>query len=162
MQTGDGRIVDVDGVEKREGKFEVYNFKVEGIPTYFVSDLGVLVHNTCGDVVGSGRLTLPEAEAIQRIANKYNTEIHVVGSRAGGRGRNIDTDLPVGKGEGTRSDIDMRIDGQADIDNRGYLSDGLKEVGGNAGSIVSSGVGSYPPTPPALIFRPNQPPTILE
>jgi hypothetical protein len=45
LQTGDGRIVDVDRVEKREGKFEVYNFRVEGIPTYFVSELGVLVHN---------------------------------------------------------------------------------------------------------------------
>ena len=45
LQTGDGRIIDVDKVEKREGKFPVYNFKVEGIPTYFVSDLGILVHN---------------------------------------------------------------------------------------------------------------------
>ncbi|MEG3960460.1 polymorphic toxin type 28 domain-containing protein, partial [Microcoleus sp. herbarium2] len=49
LQTGDGKVVDVDRVEKREGPFEVYNFNVEGIPTYFVSDLGILVHNTdCG------------------------------------------------------------------------------------------------------------------
>ncbi len=47
LQTEDGRIVDVDKVEKREGLFEVYNFRVEGIPTYFVSELGILVHNTC-------------------------------------------------------------------------------------------------------------------
>jgi intein/homing endonuclease len=47
LQTADGRIVDVDRVEKRFGKFEVYNFNVEGIPTYFVSDLGILVHNVC-------------------------------------------------------------------------------------------------------------------
>ncbi|MEG3957674.1 polymorphic toxin-type HINT domain-containing protein [Microcoleus sp. herbarium2] len=33
LQTGDGRIVDVDKVEKREGKFEVYNFRVEGFHT---------------------------------------------------------------------------------------------------------------------------------
>ena len=52
LQTADGRIIDVDRVEKREGKFEVYNFNVEGIPTYFVSDLGVLVHNTCGNESG--------------------------------------------------------------------------------------------------------------
>ncbi|MGE5659823.1 MAG: polymorphic toxin-type HINT domain-containing protein, partial [Actinomycetota bacterium] len=45
LQTEDGRIIDVDGVEKREGKFEVYNFRVEDFHTYFVSDLGVLVHN---------------------------------------------------------------------------------------------------------------------
>ncbi len=40
LQAGDGRVVDVDKIEKREGPFEVYNFKVEGIPTYFVSELG--------------------------------------------------------------------------------------------------------------------------
>ncbi|WP_414530920.1 polymorphic toxin-type HINT domain-containing protein, partial [Nodularia chucula] len=45
LQTEDGRVIDVDGVEKREGKFEVYNFNVEGFHTYFVSDLGILVHN---------------------------------------------------------------------------------------------------------------------
>jgi hypothetical protein len=45
LQTEDGRIVDVDRLEKREGSFEVYNFRVEGIPTYFVSDVGILVHN---------------------------------------------------------------------------------------------------------------------
>ena len=45
LQTEDGRVIDVDGVEKREGKFEVYNFKVEDFHTYFVSDLGILVHN---------------------------------------------------------------------------------------------------------------------
>jgi hypothetical protein len=45
LQTEDGRIIDVDGVEKREGDFTVYNFRVEGFHTYFVSELGVLVHN---------------------------------------------------------------------------------------------------------------------
>jgi hypothetical protein len=45
LQTEDGRIIDVDGVDKREGDFTVYNFKVEGFHTYFVSDLGILVHN---------------------------------------------------------------------------------------------------------------------
>ncbi|ELS33335.1 MULTISPECIES: polymorphic toxin-type HINT domain-containing protein [Pseudanabaena] len=45
LQTEDGRIIDVDGVDKREGNFIVYNFKVEGFHTYFVSDLGILVHN---------------------------------------------------------------------------------------------------------------------
>jgi Pretoxin HINT domain len=50
VQTEDGRVIDVDRVEKREGDFTVYNFKVEGFHTYFVSDLGVLVHNAgCGE-----------------------------------------------------------------------------------------------------------------
>jgi Pretoxin HINT domain len=45
VQTSDGRVIDVDRVEKREGDFTVYNFKVEGFHSYFVSDLGILVHN---------------------------------------------------------------------------------------------------------------------
>jgi hypothetical protein len=59
LQTEDGRIVDVDRVEKLEGPFEVDNFKVEGIPTYFVSELGGLVHNTCAG--GGDPISLDEA-----------------------------------------------------------------------------------------------------
>jgi len=55
-------------------------------------------------------LTEGERAEIQRIANRYNTIIDVVGSRAAGTARNIDTDFPVGKGVGSRSDIDFRID----------------------------------------------------
>jgi Pretoxin HINT domain len=51
VQTEDGRIIDVDRVDKREGDFTVYNFKVEGFHTYFVSGLEILVHNAdCEDV----------------------------------------------------------------------------------------------------------------
>jgi hypothetical protein len=111
-------------------------------------------------VVGPGRLTSQEAEQIQRIANRYNTEIHVIGSRAAGGGRNIYTDLPVGKGDGTRSDIDMRIDGQANIDSRGDLSRRAADVGSGAGSPRDN-LGLYPTAPPAIIFRPNQPPKFI-
>ena len=47
LTTEDGRVVDVDGITKREGDFQVYNFEVEGFHTYFISELGVLVHNAC-------------------------------------------------------------------------------------------------------------------
>jgi len=52
--TEDGVIIDVDGIEKREGDFEVYNFEVEDFHTYFVSDLEVLVHNACSPGPGVG------------------------------------------------------------------------------------------------------------
>lgn len=51
LQTDEETFVDVDKIERREGNFKVYNFEVEGFPTYFVSELGILVHNTCGDSV---------------------------------------------------------------------------------------------------------------
>lgn len=68
LQTADGRVVDVDKVEKREGKFEVYNFNVEGIPTYFVSDLGVLVHNA--------EYTGPLINGRKPINSRYTGEIY--------------------------------------------------------------------------------------
>lgn len=49
LQTEDGVIIDLDGIKKREGEFEVYNFEVEDFHTYFVSDLEILVHNVCND-----------------------------------------------------------------------------------------------------------------
>lgn len=58
LQTADGRVVDVDRVQKREGNFEVYNFNVEGFHTYFVSDLGILVHNVCVYTTTNSRVDL--------------------------------------------------------------------------------------------------------
>ena len=75
--------------------------------------------------MNDGTLTEAEQEALQQIADLFQTTIDVVGSRGAGKGRNIDTDLPFGKGTGTRSDIDVRIDGQREIDLRGALSDAL-------------------------------------
>jgi hypothetical protein len=62
LQTEDGRIIDVDGVDKREGDFIVYNFKVEGFHTYFVSELGILVHNICVYTTTNSRVNLNRPE----------------------------------------------------------------------------------------------------
>ena len=107
--------------------------------------------------VANGTLTQSEAAQLQAIANRYNTEIHVVGSRANGTGRNINNpDLPVGKGPGTRSDIDVRIDGQADINSGGRLSNDISNVSNGAGNIVSSGLPEVPSQPPFIPFRPSR------
>jgi intein/homing endonuclease len=55
LHTDKETFVDIDRIERREGSFKVYNFGVEGIPTYFVSDLGILVHNACVDT----RINIP-------------------------------------------------------------------------------------------------------
>jgi hypothetical protein len=46
-----GRMVPVSAVERKEGRFTVYNFEVAGPHDYFVSDEAVLVHN-CRKLVG--------------------------------------------------------------------------------------------------------------
>ena len=76
LQTEDGRIVDVDRVERRFGQFPVYNFKLEGIPTYFVSELKILVHNAnCG-------FSEEANNAIRRLENIKNNVLGDINSQA--------------------------------------------------------------------------------
>lgn len=108
-------------------------------------------------------LTPQEIAAAQAIADKYNTEVDVVGSRASGAARNIETDLPVGKqapgGPPTRSDIDFRIDhAHPCVD---QLIAELEKVGNGAGRAgtqwsnnPAGGVGR-PSFPPVIRFKPR-------
>lgn len=45
LLTRANQIVLIDSIERREGSFMVYNITVDVLHTYFVSDLGILVHN---------------------------------------------------------------------------------------------------------------------
>lgn len=84
----------------------------------------------------AGTLTKAERAEIQAIADKYDTIIDVVGSRAAGGGRDIDTNYPVGKNTAdsspTRSDIDFRIDTRHPKVLE--LIEELRRVGNGAGS----------------------------
>lgn len=55
---------------------------------------------------GLGDLTVDEVEAIQSVVDRAQRPLDVVGSAARGARRGVGTKLPVGKGPGTRSDID--------------------------------------------------------
>jgi hypothetical protein len=45
LLTRDGYALRIDSVQRQEGTFSVFNIEVEGMNTYFVSRLGILVHN---------------------------------------------------------------------------------------------------------------------
>lgn len=47
LLTKDGKVVRVESIKRREGEFTVYNIEVKRLHTYFVSPLGLLVHNDC-------------------------------------------------------------------------------------------------------------------
>lgn len=116
-----------------------------------------------GGVFGPGTLTEDEVKELQEIADKHNTPIDVIGSRAAGKGRNIGKpNAPAGKGEGTRSDIDVRIDGQADIDSSGGLSADVSNASGGAGSVASSAGNIIPSQRPVIQFRPGAKPVYLK
>jgi RHS repeat-associated protein len=104
-------------------------------------------------------ITTSEAAEIQSIANRYNTTIDIVGSRAAGQGRNVGTNLPVGKGPGTRSDIDFRIDAaHAQVD---ALIANLQRVGNGAGTAGAKWStnpaipGGRATVPPVIRFTPE-------
>lgn len=104
--------------------------------------------------VKDGFLTYNEVQELQRISNKYRTVFYVIGSRANGSGRNIDKqNLKVGKGIGTRSDIDIRIDGQMDINTGGRLSHEISNVSNGSGNPRPL-IGNEP-SYPAIIFKPE-------
>jgi Pretoxin HINT domain len=72
------------GVEKVDRHTEVatvYNFEVQGFHTYFVSDLGLLVHNSCPIILAQNRAQgeLGEAEVLARLLNSRN--VRVVGTQ---------------------------------------------------------------------------------
>jgi RHS repeat-associated protein len=67
LQTKYESWLDVDKVEKHGGLTTVYNFEVQGFHTYFVSDLGLLVHNTCkiDSLYGDLRDPIPNRNSYQ-------------------------------------------------------------------------------------------------
>jgi hypothetical protein len=84
VQTEDGRVVDIDRVETRDGDFTVYNFSVEGFPTYFVSELGVLVHNSCYDPLNPNRID-PKSLNLDDLASAASQQIGKGGLTKAGR-----------------------------------------------------------------------------
>lgn len=47
LLTKDGLVVQIDSLKRRQGQFKVFNFEVADKHTYYVGNLGVLVHNAC-------------------------------------------------------------------------------------------------------------------
>ena len=109
---------------------QVIGFKILGYAQGWIKDaVESWIGRSCLARTSSGTLTNAERQALQDVADKYQTDIDVVGSRGAGQGRNIDTDLPVRKGPGTRSDIDIRYDPDLEINTRGGLTNDLKNIG---------------------------------
>ncbi|MGC4067256.1 MAG: polymorphic toxin-type HINT domain-containing protein [Polyangiaceae bacterium] len=154
---GDSGPAHVTAVEHIEAGLPVYNIEVAREHQYRVSSARVWAHNQCGG--GKGTLSPSEHAGLQRVANEFGTEIHVVGSRAAGKGRGVGTNLPVGKDPPglpgtTRSDIDLRVDSEVDIRTGGAFSDALKELGPPGLVDVRSLIG--PPRPPVITISPKK------
>jgi hypothetical protein len=70
LLTKEGCVARVEAVSRREGKFKVYNFEVERLHTYFVSRIGILVHNQCaagGGAAGNNIPATPFGRAVKSL-----------------------------------------------------------------------------------------------
>ncbi len=114
-----GQIAKVSSIQVREGSFTVFNIEVEGLNTYYVSDIGILVHNKAMMVTTTpkGRILTEHAEESLRrhgfqepwnriddiIENYTRTVTQADGAkvyikRLSGRGRTYDLVIEGGEG----------------------------------------------------------------
>lgn len=79
--------------------------------TRVVADVATAAGSIAGEIrlalrSGFGDLTIGEVNQIQKVVNETGRPLEVIGSAASGTRRGVGTDLPLGKGAGTKSDID--------------------------------------------------------
>ena len=149
-----GMEVSFSGMDARWGlsgpELDFYNTKLN----QYGRDVGAIAAEEVRISVGLVNLLVNRTLVVDRIVIR-DTTIDVDGSRGAGHGRNVDTDLPPGKGEGTRSDIDVRIDPQLDIDTGGQLSGALKGIGPKGLVDVRSRIPG-PPKDPTIRIKPRK------
>jgi hypothetical protein len=141
LQTDEETFVDLDKIERRGGNFKVYNFEVEGFPTYFVSELGILVHNVCDGPLVTNKF--PD-DPFDPKGNIYG-EVQVVEGRVSLGGRQVprrvdfvvtqDNRLIIGSKHTTLANgEDVLAAGQLKIDGSGRIRS------------IDNGSGHYRPT----------------
>jgi len=104
---------------------------------------------------GLGDLTKAEVKSIQSVVDQAERPIEVGGSAAAGTRRGVGSDLPIGKGPGTRSDIDY-IAPPSSMPYFEGLQNKLPSLDPSSGIIPGTG---NPFIGPIIRFEPNSPPT---
>ena len=104
-----------------------------------------------------GDLTDDEVRAIQEVVDEAQRPLEVVGSAARGQRRNIDSELPIGKGPGTRSDTDYTTAGSSIDEFRGLEP---KLPNANPQNPILRGT-TDPQQGPGIRFEPGQTPRYI-
>ena len=106
---------------------------------------------------GLGDLTDAEMQQIQAVVDRAGRPLEVVGSAAQGTRRGIGSGLPVGKGQGTRSDIDYLV-APGSAQHYQSLQRLLPSIEPGAGLIPGT---HNPFMGPAIRFEPGSPPQFI-
>lgn len=102
---------------------------------------------------GFGDLTVGEVREIQNVVNEAGRPLEVGGSVANGTRRGVGTNLPIGKGPGTKSDIDYIIPNSS-LPYFKPFEFKLPDINKSPGGGIINGVGN-PYIGPLIRFEPN-------
>jgi RHS repeat-associated protein len=116
--------------------------------------INVLKGNTSS---GLGDLTKAEVKGIQSVVESAERPLEVGGSAASGTRRGVGTNLPIGKGQGTRSDIDYIAPPSSLPYFEGYQNR-LPSIDPSSGIIPGLG---NPNIGPIIRFEPNAKPVFI-
>jgi RHS repeat-associated protein len=106
---------------------------------------------------GLGDLTKAETKQIQKAVNSAGRPLDVVGSAAQGTRRGVGSNLPIGKGPGTKSDIDFTT-ANANFDNFNGIKDRLPNIDPNHGLLRGP---ADPAIGPSIRFEPKSNPKFV-
>jgi len=102
-------------------------------------------------------LTVKEVNTIQSTVDQAGRPLEVGGPAASGTRRGVGTDLPIGKGEGTKSDIDYFIP-HSSLKHYKGLEGTLPGIDPKTGIIPGNG---NPFIGKTIRFEPNASPTVI-
>jgi hypothetical protein len=130
---------------------------VPGGPLYFGPKNGCIFNPFAGTSNPLGDLTPEEIRKIQEIVDNAGRPLEVVGSAASGSRRGLGSNLPIGKGHGTKSDIDYLVPRSSLDYYKGYE---WQLPGIDSGSGIIPGIHN-PHIGPAIRFEPGGIPYVV-
>jgi RHS repeat-associated protein len=144
-------------LEAREGNYTEAAVDIGiGISEFATLVKGISAMREVPHIAG-GDLNYKEIAAIQKVVNEVERPLEIGGSAAKGTRRGVNTTDPVGKGYGTRSDIDYLVSPNYIPDFKPYQTQ-LPGIDPKSGLIPGYG-NTY--MGPFIRFEPNAPPTFV-
>ena len=120
LVTVNGEYVVVEKIQHEilEAPIAVYNFQVEGYHTYYVSSIGVLVHNTCHNPNG------------KKGSDAHQNKIHAIGEDIAARGYSVVYEYRVNTGGGYKNTRYLDV----------YATNGYDSFGVQVGRMTRGGL----------------------
>jgi hypothetical protein len=146
LATRDGRTIGISSIRARRGSFTVHNIEVEGLHTYHVAEIGVVVHNKAAramryklqpndlDWRGNGRTSREAVEEAFRLTGAPKDQFEVTKWGPTEHGKSMPTEWRVTKGpfRGAEVSVDIaHVKNGPDAPHVGWQGPGKKAPSGH-------------------------------